>query len=77
MAEYGRQYRGTGEEERLLGNQDQEQDQDRHVEQVSLASYVSKYRWTLVSVSALLGVVIFAAVYLIIGYEPFHAAFCI
>lgn len=62
MAGYGRRYNNSGEEERLLGNDSEEQ-------LVSRKSRGSSYKWSLLGTTAFMGAVILATVYLAIGYE--------
>lgn len=68
MAGYGRRYKRAREEEALLG------DGDSRVEQSSLKPRSARYRWTFISITALMGVVVLAAVCLVIGYEPLQTA---
>lgn len=65
MAGYGRRYRRAHEEEALLGNGDG--DGRVEVEQSSLKPRPARYRWTFISITALMGVVVLAAVWLVIG----------
>lgn len=74
MAGYGRRYKRLGEEERLLG--------DRNNEAEDLGSRKSRrdsrsYQWTLMCIVALMGTAILGIVYLVVGYGPLHAAFSV
>lgn len=71
MAGYGRRYKRLGEEERLLGDHNENHDLQANGAKSRRDSH--SYKWTLMCIVALMGTAILGIVYLVLGYESARA----